>query len=167
MNVELQDIEIRKTRDPRKVLRQDGFTLVELLIVVAIIITLAAIAVPNLMAALQRARIARAVGDLHTIGTEVQVFEAMNGAYPASLDDIGYGDRRDPWGSPYCYLRFAGLKGKGQMRKDRFLVPINTYFDLYSMGPDRKSVAPLTAQSSRDDVIWANDGSFVGPASQY
>ena len=53
------------------------------------------------------------------------------------------------------------------MRKDRFLIPINTSFDLYSMGKDGKSAAPLTAQASQDDVIWANDGSFVGLASQY
>ena len=57
--------------------------------------------------------------------------------------------------------------GKGGMRKDRFLVPINTYFDLYSMGKDGKSVPPLTAQASQDDVLWANDGGFIGLASQY
>jgi general secretion pathway protein G len=53
------------------------------------------------------------------------------------------------------------------MRKDRFLVPINTFFDLYSMGKDGQSVSPLTAQASRDDVIWANDGAFIGRASDY
>ena len=53
------------------------------------------------------------------------------------------------------------------MRKDRFLVPINTYFDLYSTGEDGESVSPLTAKASQDDVIWANDGDFIGPASNY
>ena len=53
------------------------------------------------------------------------------------------------------------------MRKDRFLVPINTNFDLYSMGPDGKSVPPLTAQASQDDIIWASDGEYIGPAAQY
>ncbi len=53
------------------------------------------------------------------------------------------------------------------MRKDRFLVPLNTGFDLYSMGPDGRSVAPLTAAASRDDVVWANDGAFIGPASDF
>lgn len=158
---------ISQTEDRPPRLKQGGFTLVELLIVIAIILTLAAIAIPNMLAALNSARIARAVGDLHTIGSEIQVYDAMNGKYPDSLNDIGYGDRLDPWGTPYCYLNFASAKGKGQMRKDRFLVPINSNFDLYSMGPDRNSTAPLTAQNSRDDIIWANDGSFVGPASQY
>jgi general secretion pathway protein G len=144
-----------------------GFTLVELLIVMAIIITIAAIAIPNLVAALNQARIAKAVADIHTLGTEVQIYEVTNNAFPNTLADIGFGNLNDPWGNPYQFLNFANVKGKGQMRKDRFLVPINTYFDLYSMGPDGKSVSPLTAQASQDDIIWANDGDYVGPASQY
>jgi general secretion pathway protein G len=35
------------------------------------------------------------------------------------------------------------------------------------MGPDGKTVAPLTAQDSRDDIIRANDGRYVGPAADY
>ena len=58
-------------------------------------------------------------------------------------------------------------KGKGKMRKDRFLVPINSDFDLYSMGKDGKSSPPLTASASRDDIIRANDGAYVGPAEGY
>ncbi len=54
-----------------------------------------------------------------------------------------------------------------QPRKDRFLVPINSDFDLYSMGKDRESVAPLTAKKSHDDVVRANDGAFVGLASEF
>ena len=73
----------------------------------------------------------------------------------------------DPWGNPYQYLNFADTKGKGAMRKDRFLVPINSYFDLYSIGKDGQSVPPLTAKVSKDDIIWANDGDYVGLASQY
>jgi general secretion pathway protein G len=53
------------------------------------------------------------------------------------------------------------------MRKDRFLVPINTYYDLYSMGPDGQSQPPLTARVSRDDVIRANDGQYFGPAEAF
>jgi general secretion pathway protein G len=53
------------------------------------------------------------------------------------------------------------------MRKDRFLVPINSRFDLYSMGRDRASVPPLTAKVSQDDIIRADDGAFVGLAFQF
>jgi general secretion pathway protein G len=147
--------------------RYDGFTLVELLVTMAVILTIAAIAVPNLLAAINHAKIARAVGDIHAIGTDIQGYSVTNGKYPDTLDDIGDGNYHDPWGNPYQYLNFADIKGKGKMRKDRFLVPINTFFDLYSMGADGNSVSPLTAQASRDDIIWANDGDYVGPAEDY
>jgi general secretion pathway protein G len=147
--------------------RRQGFTVVELLIVVAIILTIVAIAVPNLLAAIDQAKMARAVGDIHTIGLAVQEYDVLNGEYPNSLAQTDYGSTLDPWGHPYQYLNFANTKGKGKMRKDRFLVPINTAFDLYSMGKDGASVAPLTAKQSQDDIIWANDGSYVGPASNF
>jgi general secretion pathway protein G len=53
------------------------------------------------------------------------------------------------------------------MRKDKNLVPINTQYDLYSMGADGQSVPPLTAKASRDDVVMANDGTYIGLASNY
>ena len=147
--------------------RAEGFTMVEILIVIAILLTLAAIAVPNFFSALERARIARAVGDIRTIGTAIEAYEVVNQKYPNSLAQAGYASNLDPWGHPYQYLNFANTKGKGAMRKDRFLVPINTGFDLYSMGNDGTSVSPLTAKASRDDIVWANDGGFVGLASDY
>ena len=145
----------------------DGFTVVELLLTVAIILTVAAIAVPKYLSAIDQAKMARAVVDLHAIAIAVQGYEILNRQYPATLADIGYAERLDPWGQPYQYLNFADTKGKGAMRKDRFLVPINTFFDLYSMGRDGKSVSPLTAKASQDDIIWANDGGFIGLASDF
>ena len=55
----------------------------------------------------------------------------------------------------------------GMARKDRFLVPINSTYDLYSMGADGKSVLPLTATYSHDDIIRANDGTYIGLAELY
>ena len=145
----------------------NGFTVVELLLTVAIILTIAAIAVPKYLSAIDQAKIAKAVADLHTMGNAIQGYEILNRQYPATLADVGYGGMLDPWGQAYQYLNFANTNGKGAMRKDRFLVPINTFFDLYSMGKDGKSVSPLTAKASRDDVIWANDGDFIGLASDF
>ena len=59
------------------------------------------------------------------------------------------------------------MKGNGQARKDRFLVPLNSDYDLYSMGPDGKSSSPITAKPSQDDIIRAADGSYVGPAIDF
>src|ERR1017187_9730098 len=147
--------------------RASGFTLVEILIVIAILLTIAALAIPTYLAAVDQARIARAVADIRTIGNGVLGYEIINQQYPDTLNQVGYGANRDPWGNPYQYLNFANTQGKGKMRKDRFLVPINSYFDLYSMGKDGQTVAPLTAPVSKDDVIWANDGGFIGRASDY
>jgi general secretion pathway protein G len=73
----------------------------------------------------------------------------------------------DPWGNPCQYLEFCSSKPGGGARKDKFLVPINSDYDLYSMGRDGASVAPLTAKPSRDDIVRANDGAFIGLASDY
>ena len=74
----------------------------------------------------------------------------------------------DPWTHPYQYLRINGANIKGSsLRKDKSLVPVNTDFDLYSMGKDGASVSPFTAKQSRDDIVRANNGKFVGLAADY
>ena len=61
-------------------------------------------------------------------------------------------------------LAFAN---RGQMRKDRNLVPINSDYDLYSMGKDGKSSPSIIAKPSLDDIIRASNGSFVGLAANF
>ena len=72
-----------------------------------------------------------------------------------------------PWGNPYRYFNLATKKGNGQERKNRNLVPINSDYDLYSSGKDGASLGPLIAKASRDDVVRANDGRFIGLAKEY
>jgi len=144
-----------------------GFTLVELLIVVAVFLTICAIAIPNLMAAMDQARIARAVSEIHTLEDGITLYQVINGTLPDDLSQVGYGNLNDPWGNPYQYLNHSTMKGNGKARKDRFLVPLNSDYDLYSMGKDGQSTSPITAQKSQDDVIRASDGSYDGLASQF
>jgi general secretion pathway protein G len=170
-----------------------GFTLVELLLAMTIMGLLAGIAMNPLHTALDRVRMIRAISEISMLQREIALFEAAKGELPATLDDVGRGGMRDPWGFPYAYVRFerkgngggGGGNGNGngngnggggngggggiagQARKDRFLVPINSTYDLFSVGPDGKSTGPLTASISRDDVIRANDGGYIGPASGY
>lgn len=148
---------------------QSGLTLAELMIVMAIIATLAAIAVPVIADVTERARVARAIADIKILESEIAVFEVLNRRLPTDLAEIGRGGIRDAWGNSYEYLSFAaaGPSSKGKARKDHFLVPLNSTYDLYSKGRDGQSRAPLTASASRDDVIRANDGGYVGLASNY
>ena len=146
---------------------QAGFTLVELLIVMCILVTISAMAIPSLISAVNAARIARAVGDISTMQTEIEQYNILNGQLPNALSDIGRPNFLDPWGNPYQYLNHTTMKGNGQARKDRFLVPLNSDYDLYSVGADGKSSPPLTAKSSQDDIIRASDGGYIGLASQY
>jgi general secretion pathway protein G len=136
-----------------------------MLIVMAIIMTVSAMAVPNLQAALDDARIARAVADIHNIEIDIESYQVENGKLPNTLADIGDDQFLDPWGNPYQYLNFAN--GTHGARKDHFLHPLNSDYDLYSKGKDGKSVPPITAKESQDDILRANDGSFIGLASQY
>jgi general secretion pathway protein G len=139
---------------------------VEVFVAMSIIALLAALAIPLYIGYIHRARIGVAVGDIGTIARAAVSHHAEANAFPDSLADIGLDDMLDPWGNPYRYLRIA-TANMGQMRKDRFLVPINTDFDLYSMGRDGKTSAPITAQSSHDDVLRADDGRFIGLAIDY
>ena len=56
---------------------------------------------------------------------------------------------------------------KGKPRKDHALHPINTDYDLFSVGKDGKSTAALTAKISQDDIVRANNGRFLGFVSNY
>jgi general secretion pathway protein G len=133
----------------------------------AIISTVASIAIPDLLSAIDLARVARAVSEIHTLEDAITDYDVINGQYPDTLTDVGYGGYLDPWGNPYEYLNHATMRGNGQARKDRFLVPLNSDYDLYSVGKDGLSVSPITAKASQDDVIRASDGSYVGLASQF
>ncbi len=46
-------------------------------------------------------------------------------------------------------------------------MPINSDYDLWSSGKDGASSPPLTAKPSRDDIVRANNGRFVGLASDF
>jgi general secretion pathway protein G len=144
-----------------------GFTLIELMVSIAILGTLVGIGVPAYRSYIDKARNAKAVGEVSALQKEIKVYEAIHETLPDNLNAIGQGGLLDPWGNPYVYLNINTVKGVGPLRKDRFLVPLNTDFDLYSKGKDGMSVAPLTAAESFDDIIRANNGRFIGLASRF
>ena len=69
--------------------KQKGFSLIELLIVVAIILIIAAIAIPNLLRSKMAANEASAVGSLRTINTASVAYSTSYTTYPSSLAVLG------------------------------------------------------------------------------
>ena len=125
-----------------------GFTLIEILIVLVIIGTLAAFIVPNITDKPDQAKATRAQADINTISSALEMYKLDNGNYPSSEQGLaalvempttdpvpmswkpgGYLKTKnkavplDPWNTPYVY-RQPGTDGAG--------------FDLISLGADRK-----------------------------
>ncbi len=143
-------------------------TLLELLLVAALVVVLAAIAVPSMRDHVEKGRRAQAVADIYELQNQLLQFHEESDQYPDFLTAIPWTEP-DPWGNPYQYLKIEGEPPSviGTARKDQFLVPINSTFDLYSMGPDGASKPPLSSLQGRDDIIRANDGQYVGVAADY
>lgn len=86
-----------------------AFTLVELLVVVGIIAILAAIAIPNLLEAQTRSKIARAKNDMRVLATGIEAFHADNRAYPEVIPPVEDIDTGGAWlmkrlTTPVAYL---------------------------------------------------------------
>lgn len=148
--------------------RAGGFTVIELLITLAIIGTVSSIIIPTLNDQLQQDKNKQAMADIAIMDALIGNFIVDHGQPPDDLGEIGMGGKLDPWGRPYGYLNvFSDGPGPPHPRKDHFLVPLNSDYDLYSSGPDGKSASPLTAKASRDDIVRANNGGYIGVAAEY
>jgi len=150
----------------RRTSARRGFTLVELAIALAILGVLGALTISQYLAYIERVRVARTIIELKDISAQLDPIAFEGGALPATLADIGLGGRSDPWGRPYEYLPIQGAPGF-LVRKDQFLVPLNSDYDLYSRGKDGLSQPRITHRFSLDDVIRGNDGAFLGLAAKY
>lgn len=149
---------------------QLGFTLIELLIVVAIIGIIAAIAIPNLLNAINRGRQKRTMADIRSVATAIESYSVDNNFYPA----VGSG-----WGSqpleelgPYViptYIRtlpnFDGWNHAFWFRSGAapgYAGPHHYWIE--SFGKDGQDAmdptSPVQTTSFNDDIIWM-DGAFI------
>lgn len=151
--------------------KSGGFTLLELLIVVALLSLVIALSVNAFKDSNKRSQIDRAISDIKEMEIAIENYYMEFGhKYPANLLAIGVNNKLDPWGKPYEYLDISSLPNKGQdarVRKDKNLYPINSDYDLYSMGEDGKTAASLGADESKDDVVRANNGGYIGLGADY
>ncbi len=76
--------------------RSRGFTLVELLIVIAIVGIVAAIAVPNLLNALDRGKQKRTMGDMHALAEAIETYGIDHSSFPVASDVLSLQAILDP-----------------------------------------------------------------------
>ncbi len=143
-----------------------GFTLVEAMIVLAIVGVLASIAIPAYQDYKERARVYQAVTDMASMSVSIEHYYQENRFYPDTLTEVNLAGKIDPWGEPYRYLNLM-KNGNGGARRDRNLNPLNSDFDLYSKGKDNDTRLPVSHQTSEDDILRARDGKFMDLAIKF
>jgi general secretion pathway protein G len=143
-----------------------GWTLLELALIVGLIGTLVAVALPLYNNHRDKVRQAQTIQDISTMSAAIEHYWQDNRDYPDSLADVDFGGRKDPWGRAYNYYNID-KNGRGAARKDKALNPINTDFDLYSVGADGKTKKQVSHRDSEDDVIRASNGRFIDLAVNF
>ena len=133
---------------PRRSLSRGGFTLMELLIVLAIIGVIAAIAVPSFLGQQKKANVKATQASIHGLESALDYFATdHDGDYPTSLDLLITNPGNDPkWSGPY--LKGGRLPLDAWGNELMYMFPAQNNVDkpdIYSAGPDRQ---PNTA----DDV---------------
>lgn len=122
--------------------REQGFTLIEMLLVLVILATLAAIVIPKFAGRSQQAKVTQAISQIGSFKLALDTFEVDNGYYPRDLNALleapsgvnvdewkgpylEKGIPLDPWGNPYVY-EYPGRRNMNG-------------FDIMSMGPDARN----------------------------
>ena len=145
-----------------------GLTLMELMLVVCIIGILSGIAVPAYTGYRAKIDAAQAVAEMNEFALLIEKFYAENNRYPNSLVEIGKGGLKDPWGREYKYLNNSLIMANDKnhkctgCRKNGPVHPLNTDYDLFSVGKDGVSNDTIQSARSHDDIVRAFNGAYLG-----
>ncbi len=139
----------------------------ELLLSIAAVGVLSAIASPSYTGYIEKMDNNKAITDIYQIQTCMERFHTETFQYPptiATVADCLPNNGLDPWGNAYIYLNIinGGSGIRGQARKDHATNPINTLYDLYSMGKDGVTHTQVSNRRGKDDIVLGRDGAFVG-----
>ena len=136
--------------------KDKGFTLIELLIVVAIIGIIAAIAVPNLLNAIQRGKQKRTMGDIRTLATAVESYSIDNNQYP---NTTGNASNLGTFLEPTYIKKLPTQDGWNNYLK---FDTDTTEYTATSYGKDGTANGPASGATTdfRHDIIFST-GSFV------
>lgn len=149
-----------------------GFTLVELIVVCAILGVLAAMAIPSMQGYIKITKLNACASDLRIIDKAVTAYYIDRNVLPPNpvlgdpttgLSAVGLGAQLDPWKRPYVYRVNSGANPDPLALKETpGGDPLNYDYDLYSVGEDGVSSVDPDATTD-DDVARTLDGVFVGP----
>lgn len=145
--------------------RQKGFTLLELLVVVAIIGIIAVIAIPNLLVAIQRARQRRTMADIRNIATAWEARNSDSGRYNAAgqLNGVEGADQRITTANLQSMLTPTYIKVLPEI--DAWGTPFQTYADQAYGSSTKKASVYAIISGGKDGIIEADP--TTGPFTNF
>ena len=135
--------------------RQKGFSLIELLIVVAIILIIAAIAIPNLLRSKIAANQASAVGSLRTLNTACIAYSTSYGQFPTALTNLGPISSGGTASSTSADLIDSVLSG-GQKSGYNFTYTAGTANQSYSI-----TATPITIGTTGQNMYYTDQSGVI------